>query len=71
VVWDGLDEFAALASVTGAFRSRPVSAWPDADGHGVTGLLFGYRIESRYDPAPNLCRPDEHCVVITVRRSTG
>ena len=66
----GLDESAALAAVTGAFRHPPVSNWPDADGHGVTGHLFGYRIDSRYNPVPNLCRPDEPCVVITVRRST-
>lgn len=65
-----LDEQAALAAVTDAFRAPPVSAWPDADGHGVTGLLFGYRIESRYGPVPNPCRRDQKCLVITVRRST-
>jgi hypothetical protein len=66
-----LDETAALAAVSDAFRSPPVSARPDADGHGVTGLLFGYRIESRYNPVPSPCHPGERCVVMTVRRSTG
>jgi hypothetical protein len=66
----GMDERAALASIADAFRSPPVSAWPDADGHGVRGLLFGYRIESRYNPVPSPCRPDVQCVVVTVRRST-
>ncbi|MDQ1569114.1 MAG: hypothetical protein QOF96_3994, partial [Actinomycetota bacterium] len=66
----GLDEPAALGAVDDAFRHPPVSSWPDVDGHGVNGLLFGYRIEIRYDPTPTPCGPDQRCVVITVRRAT-
>jgi hypothetical protein len=65
-----LADSAAIAAVNNAFRVPPVSAWPDADGHGVTGLLFGYRIESRYNPEPGVCRAGPGCVVVTVRRST-
>jgi hypothetical protein len=65
-----LAEPAAVAAITDAFRVPPVSAWPDADGHGVTGLLFGYRIESRYHPEPGVCRAAPGCVIVTVRRST-
>ena len=70
--WYGttLDEAAALAAVTEAFRVPPVSARPDADGHGITALLFGYRIESRYNAVPQLCGAAPGCMVITVRRST-
>lgn len=70
--WYGteLDEPAALAAVTNALKSPPVSVTPDPDGHGVTGLLFGYRIESRYNPSPTPCRTPK-CVLITVRRATA
>ena len=64
-----LDEPATLLALTDAFRSPPVSVTPDSDGHGVTGLLFGYRIETRYNPSPTPCRTPK-CVVITIRRAT-
>jgi hypothetical protein len=60
---------AALAAISDAFRSPPVSSWPDADGHGVTGLLFGYRIEARWAATSPGCAGGR-CLVITVRRST-
>jgi len=60
-----------LAAVDDPFRSPPVSAWPDADDHGVTGLIVGYRIEARYEQSPTAQHfPDGACVVVTVRRST-
>lgn len=77
--WYGtqLGEAEALSAISAAFRSPPVSAWPTADEHGVTGLLFGYRLEARYwtrgtiPPSTNTCRSTiENCVQIVVRRVT-
>jgi hypothetical protein len=72
-----LDEAAALSALNAACRSPPVSAHSDADGHGLTGLIFGYRIEARYWPrgtAPSRqadCpHKVENCVHIVVRRSS-